>query len=661
MFTLAERQQIAKAWDSFTKTGTIKTGNVRKIIYESWKRSRDFGLNPYELSKPIISSNELNEKIASHKELIEIAQPHMENLFHFVKGSGFLVILCDEQGYILKLIGDESILEKAQKSKLIVGANRSEMTSGTNAIGTCLALNKPIQVWAEEHYFKGHQEFTCSAAPIYNSNNELIGCLDITGPWEKVHLHTLGMVVAAVDGIEKQMRMKTAYNEINLMNNQLTATLESISEGIIVIDSNGIIKQINELATNMIRASKDQVIGKSINNYLDFNRFLNDIKISKRDIYDREVTLNLKNGSLNCTMTVTAITNSFDHVDRLVVTLKEMKFVHKLVNRMVGSQAHFTFNSIIGKSNSFKETIKLAKIASSSNSNVLLLGESGTGKELFAQAIHNSSSRRNGPFVAVNCAALPRGLIESELFGYEGGSFTGSKKEGRPGKFELANGGTFFLDEIGDMPMEIQASLLRVIQNKEVMRIGSKRAQKIDVRIIAATNKNLEEAIENNTFRSDLYYRLNVFSIHIPPLRERKDDIKELADYFMATSNICIEKCIQGIEDEAYNILVEYDWPGNVRELENCIERATNVAQGRYIAVNDLPQHIVNKVASKKNVTAKDKTVTFKEMEQETIIRSLERHNGNIKKAAEELGIGRRTLYRKLEKYSINYERFRNQ
>ena len=275
--------------------------------------------------------------------------------------------------------------------------------------------------------------------------------------------------------------------------------------------------------------------------------------------------------------------------DGLVLTIQENKALHKLINKMTATQAEFTFDDIIGNSNVMVKAKKLGRIASRSNANVLLLGESGTSKELFAQSIHNNGDRSGNPFIAINCGSLPRNLIESELFGYEGGAFTGAKKEGRPGKFELANGGTIFLDEIGDMPLDIQVSLLRVLENREVTRIGGTKNIRIDVKVIAATNKNLEELIENKMFREDLYYRLNVLSINVPPLRERNEDIIYLADYFLLKHRKNLLKNISGFTEEVYQIFSTYSWPGNVRELENVIERAVNICEQNIITINELP------------------------------------------------------------------------
>lgn len=276
----------------------------------------------------------------------------------------------------------------------------------------------------------------------------------------------------------------------------------------------------------------------------------------------------------------------------MVLRFNETKRINRLVNRISGFKPNYTFDSIIGSSNTTKKMIYECKRAASSSSNILILGESGTGKELVAQAIHSASKYSTGPFVAINCGALPKGLVESELFGYERGAFTGANKDGHPGKFELADGGTLFLDEIGEMPLDVQVTLLRVLETREVVRIGGKYPKPIDVRIIAATNRDLREAVKDKTFRDDLYYRLNVLSIRIPPLRERGDDILELTDYFI--KGFSSSKGITySVDPRVYDILTRYTWPGNIRELENTIERAVNITDNNMILPEHLPTHIL--------------------------------------------------------------------
>ena len=363
--------------------------------------------------------------------------------------------------------------------------------------------------------------------------------------------------------------------------------------------------------------------------------------------------------------------------DEYMAVIETFENVYGKINRLTGASAKFAFQDIIGNSRSIQGSLKLAKRAAGNTANVFINGESGTGKELFAQAIHNASNRSSGPFVAVNCSALPKGLIESELFGYEGGSFTGSRKEGSAGKFELANGGTIFLDELGDMPLDAQMALLRVLQNREITRIGSDKTIPIDVRVITATNRDLTQLIEEGMVREDLYYRINVFPIRIPPLRERKEDIMLLAKYFLNKYHSFNESVrVNNFSRDAADILQAYDWPGNVRQLENAIERAVAISDDSIIRVECLPREIVEAVSrmgrkpgsmeenytdSVSQPTEEDtKSVTsLKEMEKNHIEEALRASGGNVKLAAEMMGISRRNLYRKMEHYAIEASKFR--
>jgi transcriptional regulator with PAS, ATPase and Fis domain len=292
--------------------------------------------------------------------------------------------------------------------------------------------------------------------------------------------------------------------------------------------------------------------------------------------------------------------------------------------------------------------IRQGKRVALTNYNVLITGESGTGKELMAQAIHNASNRSHMPFIAINCGALPRGLIVSELFGYDGGSFTGSKKEGNPGKFELADGGTIFLDEIGDMPLDVQVTLLRVIQEKEVIRIGGSKPKKTDVRIIAATNKNLEEEVLNKTFRRDLFYRLNVLAINMPSLRNRQEDLELLINNILERIISETNKPHLTIDGPAMNLLKSYDWPGNIRELENVLERAANNNENFIISYHDLPLNF-----PQGDIKESPDIPIIERKQMDLIMDTLRETHGNIKQTAEKLGIARNTIYRKMEKYNI--------
>jgi transcriptional regulator of acetoin/glycerol metabolism len=660
-----KRNKTLLAWKSFINDEPIEEGSVRDIVLESWKRSKAYGVDPFSTTCEILSDSEIEKRISRRKDLVETAKHYLEKIYEFVEDTSFYVALTDEDGYILSIIGNATIVSMASKTtSAVLGSCRNERAVGTNGMGLCLALNQPVQTVCGEHYMESHHRWACSVAPIRNNKGEIIGTLDFTASYTDVHSHSLGMVVAAVDGIEKEMELRRMYREAELSNQLLTETIESLSSSIVVIDVDGKIKHINNAAKTVlgIGDKADPAADIRINDYLDISEYIEYITLSGKSIANVEMSVNVNGNPYDCTMSVSIVSKPNDEIDLLVITLKDMESVHKLVNKLTGSKATFTFDSIIGQSESVGMAIGMAKIAARTNSNVLLLGESGTGKELFAQAIHNKSSRRKFPFIAINCGALPRGLIESELFGYESGAFTGAKKEGLPGKFELANGGTVFLDEIADMPYDVQASLLRVLQNKEVTRLGGEKSKKVDVRIIAATNKDLEECVHQKTFREDLYFRLNVFPISIPSLKERMEDIDLLVHYFISQNKISLEKKIVGIDEAAMACLKNYPWPGNIRELENIIERALTLCPGPSIGKGDLPAYIVKDAdedAAQNILNMPYPKKSIGDMEKNMIIQALKANRGNIKKSADSLGINRRTLYNKLEKLNISSDKYR--
>lgn len=321
----------------------------------------------------------------------------------------------------------------------------------------------------------------------------------------------------------------------------------------------------------------------------------------------------------------------------------------KLTERILHGQAIYTFDKIIGKTDRIEKLIAYSKKIADSRSTILITGESGTGKEVFAQAIHNYSIRKEKPFIAVNCGAIPITLIESELFGYVEGAFTGAKKGGNPGKFEIAEGGTIFLDEIGEMPQDMQIRLLRVIEEGVLSRIGSGKQIPIDVRIIAATNKELKLEVEKGNFRKDLYYRLNVLPIHLPPLRERREDIPELVNYYIKKTSRKLNKSSIEIPEAYMNYLKNYDWPGNIRELENIIELIVNSEELQMNLNNEIKED------QEQEEVQKDLSInlTLEQVEKQHIIKVIKAVNGNITLAAKILDIGRNTLYRKIEKYKV--------
>jgi Nif-specific regulatory protein len=315
-------------------------------------------------------------------------------------------------------------------------------------------------------------------------------------------------------------------------------------------------------------------------------------------------------------------------------------------------QKQFQFRSIIGHSDKMVEVLKLLTQVTKSNATVMIRGESGTGKELIAHAIHYNSSRSQKPFIKVNCSAIPESLLESELFGYQKGAFTGAYQN-KPGKFEQAQGGTIFLDEIGDFPLSTQVKLLRVLQSRELERLGGTKTIRLDVRVIVATNRNLETDMGEGRFREDLYYRINVFPVYLPSLRERKTDILLLAEHFLEKYNRANHKRIKRITTPAINLLMSYHWPGNVRELENCMERAVLVCEGNAIRANHLPPTLQFS-ESRKTGRHAGLTEAIGNLEQEMIIEALKRNRGNQRLSAKDLGITERMLGYKIRKHGIN-------
>jgi DNA-binding NtrC family response regulator len=334
-------------------------------------------------------------------------------------------------------------------------------------------------------------------------------------------------------------------------------------------------------------------------------------------------------------------------IKRLVESQSLIKEISHLRKEL---QKQYQFYDLISKSAKMQKIFDLARTIAKSNSNILILGESGTGKELLARAIHNESLRAAGPFIPVSCVALTETLLESELFGHEKGAFTDAIAQ-KKGKFELADGGTIFLDEIGDISPKLQLSLLRVLQEKEFTRVGGTKSIKVDVRIIAATNRDLKKAVDEGKFRDDLYYRLNVISIELPPLREHTEDIPLLVNHFIEKFNIEMGGKVERISEEALDLLMEYNWPGNVRELENVIERAMVIIKGTFIKGEDL--HLSPQVMKEKGGVSSSDDKTIKSIEKKHIAKILKENNWNIQKSAEQLGIDRVTLYNKIKKYKL--------
>ncbi|WP_255717205.1 sigma 54-interacting transcriptional regulator [Salipaludibacillus sp. CUR1] len=441
---------------------------------------------------------------------------------------------------------------------------------------------------------------------------------------------------------------------------QMETIIEFAHDGIVMVDREGFITMINQEYADFLEVDADEVTGKHVTDIIENTRMHLVAETGKPEIADIQpikgdymVATRLpifKEGKLEGAVGKVL----FKNLGGFKALKKRMAKLEKELDNYKGewqetNRAKYQFNQLIGKSESWLKAKNLAQKAAGTDSNVLLLGESGTGKELFAHAIHNASPRSPGPFVKVNCAAIPSDLIESELFGYVEGSFTGAKRGGKKGKFEAADGGTIFLDEIGELPIHMQVKLLRVLQEREVEKVGANAAKPIDIRVVAATNRNLEKMIQSGDFRLDLFYRLNVFSIQIPSLRTRKEDIEALVPYFLKKLSARLGKEVSVIDNRAMAALLHYYWPGNTRELENVIERTVNVVDS-YETITDkhLPEKITGIKAAEEPKTLAEQ---LREAEKKAIIETLQYTNGNKSKAAKLLGISRTALYEKISKY----------
>ncbi len=493
--------------------------------------------------------------------------------------------------------------------------------------------------------FKDNCPSTIELLNCLKADNETIGVIAFTSFTTEGHdeiLNNIKKYTSLIDTfsvlISKTIYYKNKSMHLDSYINAVISAFELIDDGLIVADSNGDISIINNYALELF--SSCNLHTKSL--YQLFNKNILPAVLSGHNISNLSTKINSTKIKIS-SMPIFENNKSIGTVIR--ISNKSINVPNKDTSFSKDNKP-FSLNSIIGKGKQIQNIKnKIVKIQNSP-STILITGETGTGKGLLAKAIHNESSRKNKPFITVNCTSIPENLFESELFGYETGAFTGAKKEGKPGKFELANEGTLFLDEIGEMPLNLQSKLLSVLQESTFERVGGITPINVDVKIIAATNKNLLKLIEAKQFRSDLYYRLNVIPIEIPALRDRRDDIVDIANNFLSMYSKKLNRNLNAFEDEVLEIFTRYNWPGNIRQLENAIEYAVNIADSDIISINDLPEDLLASIESNESNGNK-----VKENEYNLIIETVNKYGWDVNGktlAAKELGIGIRTLYRKL-------------
>ncbi len=587
-----------------------------------------------------------------NKYLLKEALSFINHIQESIEGSDLMTILTDKNGSIIH-ISDFTHEDNSISDTIRLGLSMNVNNMGCNAFGLAISNNIEIQVSREEHYVTKLKTYCSTAANILSEKHEIIGCFGFISRRELAHIHTLGLAISTAKAIENHLTHKNVSAKLNAANHYTFAIMNSLKFGVIATNLQGEIQYVNNFACQSLNIRRKELLKISIHNLIQNWEEISEQIVKNEKFLNEETIFTIKKRKEKFNLSVFPIYDEKNNLIGMVNSIREMEKVYHLINKYTGGNARFTFDDIIAQSKLMKSIISFCKKIANSPSTVLIEGESGTGKEVLAQAIHNYSSRKDSGFIAINCAAIPETLIESELFGYDEGAFTDAKKGGRPGKFELANRGTLFLDEIGDMKPNMQVKLLRAIQEGSITRVGGNKVIPVDVRIIAATNKNLKDEVETGNFRLDLYYRLNVIPVSIPPLNERKEDIPSLIKHFLNKKSKQLRKNKPNLKYRTLQDLLDYDWPGNIRELENHIEKIVNFNGDYPLTKRSFDKKQDSFVDNTDESTSNYITFTLDEMERKTIIRTLKLMNGNISKTAKTLGIGRNTLYSKFKKYKI--------
>ncbi|MBN7773647.1 sigma-54 interaction domain-containing protein [Clostridium aminobutyricum] len=501
----------------------------------------------------------------------------------------------------------------------------------------------------------------CTPIKVGNNIIGIIGLIAVSEEQRRILLdknrHMVTFVEKMADLLAAKAAQQADLTNTELSMNEMTTILETTHEGIFALDRSGYIKHCNSIAENLFKTTKGDILGCHINKFMMGTPALEVVRTGIGYTENEEIYKGSQ-GNLHLIVTAKPYYEK-GKIEGIVLCFRDIEEAQKLIYNINNRALKYTFDDIIGESDAIKRTKHQAVLTARGNSTILINGESGTGKEMFAKAIHYASARANGPFITVNCGAIPENLLESELFGYEKGAFTGANEKGKVGKFEAASGGTIFLDEIGDMPLHLQVKILHVLQNMRFERVGGNETVIVDVRVVAATNKNLEEMIREGTFREDLYYRLSVIPLQTPSLRERREDIKLLMHYFLRKYNTFMNRNITGFAEDVVKLYMNYDWPGNVRELENAIEYGTNMAFGQIIEMDAVPMRLQR--GEDTVLKFEDSNLPLAEQvknyEREIIKRKLKKYadSENAKAlVADELKLSRATLYRKLTELEIN-------
>ncbi|WP_235062602.1 sigma-54-dependent Fis family transcriptional regulator [Thalassobacillus devorans] len=598
-------------------------------LKESWERSQMQNVDPSIAGEAIIEDSEFKIYREQYKTLFQKIIPTMDRLARWLKGTSSIVNICNPSGYVLEAKGDVRFLKDMQAIHVHRGACWSEQVQGTNSVGTVIIEKKPLVVVGKEHYLERNHRLYCAASPIFDSSGKLCAVLNISGHYKNYHPHILGIVDVAAREIEDRILIEDSNNHLII---SLNSEDNLYRQALLAVDDDGVLTGVNREAKEII-----DIDHQSLGN-IHLSEIFSNVKplLKRSSILSSHNFLSLKSKRNNQLIWKSQIL----YDKRKYISGKSQQTSKK---HLQGNQSSLCrFDQIFGCDQKFNAAIELAKKAASTDYTILVTGESGTGKDLVSQAIHHSSDRSHQPFIAVNCGAITNSLLESELFGYEAGAFTGAKQSGKPGKFEMAEGGTLFLDEISEMPPEMQVVLLRVLNDNTITRVGGTKPLQLDIRIIAATNEDLWEKVQEGSFRADLFYRLQNLHINLPPLRERTDKLN-IAEFLLEIIQKELNKKILNLSTDTKQLISSYDWPGNVRQLIGALRQAAFLTETRHIEPTHFPHYILTDLNQKKTISS------LKESELQTINETLKKTEGNISQTARILGIGRTTLYRKLK------------
>ena len=646
-FRLRQARQI------FFEQGNVPDGLVAQQIVRSWERCRRFGLTEHN-AMPVVEALDrmaLKTEQDRNRYLLQQGRPIMEHVFEHIRESGSMVILADANGLLLETVGDAEFLDRADRVALAAGASWDENQRGTNAIGTTLLEETPIEVLGGEHFLANNGFLTCCASPIFGPDGRLIGVLDISGDYRAPQRHTLGLVRLSSLIVEKRLFESIHARDIIVCFHERSDYLGSPKEGLAAVSPDGQVLAINRNGTEILGIRQVDAVRRDFSMVFESNlsalidRLRNQAQASC-EIRANGRTLHLQlRGQLPPQSVAGRV---YDETPAPRPSRRpEAVAAPKL-----------TLDTLNTGDIRLQAAIDRSRRILGRDIPILIQGESGAGKEMFAKAFHNSGPRQSEPFVALNCASIPETLIESELFGYQGGAFTGARKEGAPGKIQQAHGGTLFLDEIGDMPLNLQARLLRVLQERCVTPLGSTRSIQVDISLVCATHRKLREEVARGTFREDLYYRLNGMCVTLPALRERTD-IRQMVSKIAAAE--CTGRAPVRFSEEALQAIEHYTWPGNIRQLFNVIRVGIALLDDdeNLITASHLPEELFEPEYSKPGISAaphfaeaaethEQNAGSLEEIGRQAAQRTLEAAGGNISAAARQLGISRNTLYRKL-------------